>query len=83
MSQATITKPTVPWNIDVIPDLCGYLLLLNGSKVYVAKQDLDSLIVALAIAKERESAGADWIPDLIEAIRGQRGEISENGADRG
>jgi hypothetical protein len=77
------SQPTVPWSIEVIPDLMGYLLLLNGNKTYIAKQDLDSLIVALALVKERESQGRDWIPDLVEAIRGQRGESDESGATHG
>lgn len=72
-TQAT-HPPTRPWAVEVIPDLTGYLLLLNGSKVYLAKQDFDVLLVALAMVKERE-CDHDWLPELAAAIRGERGEL--------
>lgn len=82
MSQQTTQLPTRPWTVDVIPDLMGYLLLINGTKTYISKQDLDPLLVALAMVKERES-DRDWLPELAEAIRGERGEHSESSAERG
>lgn len=83
MTTQTTQPLTRPWAVEVIPDLMGYLLLLNGSKVYIAKQDFDVLLVALAMVKERESNGHDWLNDLAEAIRGERGEHSETPATDG
>jgi hypothetical protein len=82
VSQQTTQPPTRPWTVDVIPDLMGYLLLINGTKTYITKQDLDPLLVALAMVKERES-DHDWLADLAAAIRGERGEHSESPAERG
>lgn len=83
MTIQTTQPLTRPWAVEVIPDLTGYLLLINGAKVYVAKQDFDVLLVSLAMVKERESNGYDWLNDLAEAIRGERGEISETPATDG
>lgn len=77
MSNSSTQPPTRPWHIDVIPDLFGYMVLIEGNTIYIPKEHFDSVIVALAIVKERESAGHDWLVDLAEAIRGERGEHSE------
>jgi len=83
MSNSSIQPPTRPWHIDVIPDLFGYMVLIEGNTIYIPKEHFDSVIVALAMVKERESAGQDWVPDLVEAIRGQRGELGETPAGNG
>lgn len=74
MTIETTQPPTRPWAVEVIPDLTGYLLLIYGTKVYIAKQDFDVLLVALAMVKERE-CDHDWMIDLAEAVRGERGEL--------
>lgn len=68
-------SPTRPWTIDVIPDLFGYMVLIYGNCIYIPKEHFDAVIVALAIAKERDADGHDWIADLVEAVRGERGEL--------
>lgn len=75
--------PTRPWHIEVIPDMFGYMLLCEGNSMYFPKEHFDSVLVAMALIKERESAGHDWIADLVEAIRGERGEHSETPATDG
>lgn len=77
MSQPTTQPLTRPWSIDVIPDLFGYMVLIFGNTVYIPKEHFDSVLVALAMVKERESDGHDWLPELAEAIRGKRGEHDE------
>ncbi len=77
MSQPTSPSPTQPWNTEVLPDFFGYHLWVDGKRFYISKEHFDAVIVALAIVKERESAGHDWLVDLAEAIRGERGEHSE------
>lgn len=69
------TPPTRPWAIEVIPDMFGYHLYVQGQRFYIAKEYFDSVLVAMAMVKERESAGYDWIADLTSAIRGERGEL--------
>ena len=68
---------TVPWKIDVIPDLFGYMVLVHGNSLYIPKEHFDAVLVALSQVKERESAGHDWLHELGEAIRGERGELGE------
>lgn len=70
--------PTRPWTIDVIPDMFGYMVLIYGNSLYIPKEHFDAVIVALAQAKERDANGHDWLPELAEAIRGERGEHSES-----
>ena len=74
MSQLTTALPTRPWTIDVIPDMFGYMVLIFGNTLYIPKEHFDSVLVALAMVKEREADGHDWVPELVDAIRGERGE---------
>jgi hypothetical protein len=83
MSNSSIQPPTRPWTVDVIPDMFGYMVLIYGNSVYIPKEHFDAVIVALAMAKERDADGHDWLPELAEAIRGKRGEHSESSAERG
>lgn len=82
MSQPTTNPPTVPWKVDVLADMFGYYLLVEGRRFYIPKEHLDSVIVALSLVKERQAVGHDWLVDLGEAIRGERGERDEPAAAR-
>ncbi len=83
MSIQTTQPLTVPWKVDVVADMFGYYLLVEGRRFYIPKEQLDSVIVALSMVKERQSAGHDWLIDLGEAIRAERGELKETPAERG
>lgn len=83
MSQPTTQLLTLPWKVDIIADMFGYYLLVEGRRFYIPKEQLDSVIVALSMVKERQSVGHDWLIDLGEAIRAERGEREETSAADG
>lgn len=76
MSQPTTPSHTRPWETEVLPDFFGYHLWVDGKRLFIPKERFDAVIVALALVKERESAGADsdWLDELRQSIRGERGE---------
>ena len=82
MSQSTTQLLTLPWKVDVLTDMFGYYLLVEGRRFYIPREQLDSVIVALSLVKERQAVGHDWLIDLGEAIRGERGERDEPASAR-
>jgi len=83
MTQPTSPPHTQPWKIEVLPDFFGYHLWVDGKRFYILKEHFDAVIVAMAIVKERESVGHDWLIDLAESIRAEKSLGGESTASDG
>src|SRR5215211_209669 len=67
MSQLA-SSPTTSPSVEVLPDLFGYCLIVDGVKLYIPKEQLDQVLVGLLFHKVRESPGSEWLAELEEII---------------
>jgi hypothetical protein len=75
MSQSTSQLQTAPVDCRIVPDLFGFTIHMNGAKMYVLHEHLDSLLLNLIgfqehqdrIAMGDEAFEPELFPELTPA----------------
>lgn len=74
---------TRPWLVDVLPDLFGFHLMVDGRRFFIPKERLEGVIVALSIYRETPAPTGDWLSSLVGEAKadqaGSPGDASQDG----